>query len=99
MRNVTISLDYETARWARIEAARRDKSLPRFVSEVLRDLMTRPDACERVQQSYLSREPIPLGSPGQRYPSRDELHQRRPSPDFDGLNVVDPFIHEPAMLL
>ncbi|MDE0066983.1 MAG: hypothetical protein OXN44_08935 [Acidimicrobiaceae bacterium] len=76
MRNVTISLDDETARWARVEAARRDKSLSRFVSEVLRDLMTEPDAYERAQQSYLSRKPVPLGTPGQRYPTRDDLHQR-----------------------
>ena len=39
-------------------------------------LMTDPDAYEQAQQSYLSREPVPLGSPGQEYPTRDELHQR-----------------------
>ena len=76
MRNVTISLDDETARWARVEAARRGKSLSRFVSEVLRDLMTGPDAYKRAQESYLSRKPMTLGSPGQSYPNRDELHQR-----------------------
>ena len=76
MRNVTISLDDETALWARVEAARRDKSLSRFVSEVLRELMAEPDAYERAWQSYLNRKPVPLGKLGQRYPTRDEIHQR-----------------------
>ncbi len=76
LRNVTISLDEETARWARVEAARHDKSLSRFVSEMLRELMSGAGSYERARQSYLSREPIPLGTHGQRYPSRDEVHQR-----------------------
>ena len=76
MRNVTVSLDDETARWARIEAARRDTSLSRFVGDLLREQMTEPEAYERAKQSYLSRGPVILRSPGQRYPTRDEVHQR-----------------------
>jgi len=76
VRNVTISLDDETARWARIEAARRDTSLSRFVGDLLREQMNEPEAYQRAQQSYLSRGPMTLRAPGQRYPTRDEVHQR-----------------------
>ena len=76
MRNVTISLDDETARWARIEAARRDTSLSRYVGDLLREQMTEPEAYERAQQSYLSRGPVTLRVLGQQYPTRDEVHQR-----------------------
>jgi len=76
VRNVTISLDEETARWARIEAARRDTSLSRFVGDLLRKQMTEPEAYQRAQQSYLNRGPLVLRGPGQRYPTREEVHQR-----------------------
>ena len=35
MKNVTITLDEELARWARIEAARQTKSLSRLIAELL----------------------------------------------------------------
>ena len=46
MRNVTITLDDETAAWARIEAARRDTSVSRLVGEMLREKMARDNAYE-----------------------------------------------------
>lgn len=76
MRNVTISLDDETARWARVEAARNDSSLSRFVGEVLRERMSHDDSYERAAASYMSRMATPLGEIGQPYPSRDEIHRR-----------------------
>ena len=76
MRNVTISLDDETARWARIEAARRDTSLSRFVGAILQEAMSQPDAYTQAHQSYLSRAAVVMGAPQQPYPARDEVHQR-----------------------
>lgn len=76
MRDVTVSLDDETASWVRTEAARRDTSLSRFVGDILREQMTRPDDFERARQSYLSRASVPLGAPGRPYPTRGELYQR-----------------------
>jgi hypothetical protein len=35
MKNVTISMDEETAAWARVEAAKQGKSLSRYVGELL----------------------------------------------------------------
>src|SRR2546423_600253 len=39
MKNVTITLDRETAAWTRVHAARRNLSVSRFVGEVVRELM------------------------------------------------------------
>lgn len=76
MRNVTISLDDETARWARIEAARQDTSVSKMVASMLREKMDRQDAYERAKRSYFSRKPVPMSKPGDRYPTREELYER-----------------------
>lgn len=76
MRNVTISLDEETARWARIEAARQDTSVSKMVGAMLREKMDRQDAYERAKRSYLSRGPYPMSAPGDRYPTREEIYER-----------------------
>lgn len=76
MKNVTITLDEDTARWARIEAARRDTSVSRLIAELLRGYMEAEDDYERAMNSYFSRSPRALKKPGERYPSRDEIHER-----------------------
>lgn len=75
-KNVTITLDEETARWARIEAARRDSSISRFVGEVLRERMAREDAYRHARERFPSREPYVEPVEARRLPSRDELHDR-----------------------
>lgn len=77
MKNVTITLDEETAAWARVHAARRNVSLSRFVGELLREHMSEMREYDRAMRRYLSRGPFKAlkGSP-QRYPARDELHER-----------------------
>jgi hypothetical protein len=76
VKNVTITLDEETARWARIEAARRDTSLSRFIGEILRERMRREERYEAAMLDFLSRPRKPLTRPGETYPSREELHDR-----------------------
>jgi hypothetical protein len=76
VRNVTITLDDETAMWARVEAARNDTSVSRFVGQMLRRQMLDRANYARAQESFLSRGPVPLGVEGERYPSRDEVHER-----------------------
>ena len=75
MRNVTITLDEDTARWARVEAARRDMSLSRFLREILEEHRRADSEYEAAMRSYLSR----LGT-GPKwkgpYPSREEIYDR-----------------------
>lgn len=75
-RNVTITLDEATAKWARLEAARRDTSVSRFVGELLRERMREERSYGAAMRQFLSRPPQPLKLNG-RYPPRDELHERR----------------------
>jgi hypothetical protein len=39
LRNVTVTLEEDVARWARIEAARRDTSVSRLLGELLKERM------------------------------------------------------------
>lgn len=75
MRNVTLTLDEETARWARLEAARREVSVSRLVREMLQSHMRSQDAYSEALRSYQSRPARSLQPEGG-YPSRHELHDR-----------------------
>ncbi len=76
MKNVTITLDEEVARWARIKAAEHDTSVSRLVGEMLREKMLREKAYETSMRRFLARKPVMLRASGDRYPSREELHER-----------------------
>jgi plasmid stability protein len=73
MKNVTVTLDEETARWARIEAARRDVSVSSFLRELLKERMATEEGYEDAMRRYLSRPQVPLGTPR---PTREEVHDR-----------------------
>jgi hypothetical protein len=73
VKNVTVTLDEETARWARVEAARRDVSLSSLLRDLLREHMGGRESYSGAKDRYLSREPQKLGGPR---PSREELHDR-----------------------
>lgn len=75
-RNVTVTLDEETARWARVEAARRDTSVSRFLGELLRERMSEEDAYRAARERFLGREPYLKPVKGRRVPSRDQIHDR-----------------------
>jgi len=75
MKNVTVTLDEETARWARIEAARREMSVSSFIRQLLRERMGGQVAYAGAMNRFLARGGSDL-STGARYPSREELHER-----------------------
>lgn len=76
LKNVTITLDEDTARLARIEAARRDVSVSRLVGELLRNWLHGEQSYESAMKQYLSRTPKRLRTRRSRYPSREDLHDR-----------------------
>jgi hypothetical protein len=76
MKNVTVTLDEKTAAWARIHAARGNMSLSRFIAELLDRKMRESRDYERAMRRYLAREPARLSRDGERYPTRDEVHER-----------------------
>lgn len=77
MKNVTITLDEEVARWARIHAAEKDTSVSRLVGELLREKMLHEDNYQTLMEYYLSKQPRALKKKGDRYPRREELHDRK----------------------
>lgn len=76
MKNVTITLDEETAAWARVYAAQKDMSVSRFVGELLRERMRDARAYDDAMRRYLARPPFRLKGPAERLPARAELHDR-----------------------
>jgi len=74
LRNVTITLDEGTARWARVEAARQGKSVSKYVGELLRGSMLEQEAYGKAMASYMSRSPVQLSR--RRYPRREEVYER-----------------------
>lgn len=48
LRNVTVTLEEDVARWARIEAARRDTSVSRLLGELLKEKMGVTEAKDSV---------------------------------------------------
>lgn len=76
MKNVTITLDEEVARWARIWAAKHDTSVSRLVGSLLRQKMRDQRGYQVAMRQYLAQTPKPLKKTGT-YPSREELHDRK----------------------
>jgi hypothetical protein len=74
LRNVTVTLEEDVARWARIEAARRDTSVSRLLGELLKEKMAAPDAYNKAMRQTLARAPF-VRSKG-RYLTREEAHDR-----------------------
>jgi hypothetical protein len=76
LKNVTVTLDPDAARWARIEAARRDTSVSRLLGEILSEKMELDREYEAAMHRYLAQAPAVHRRPGQRYPGRDDVHAR-----------------------
>ena len=76
MKNVTITLDEEVARWARIRAAELSTSVSRLLGDMLRERMEREEVYEQALKQYISRKPRVLNESDKRYPGRDQLHDR-----------------------
>ena len=76
MKNVTITLEEEVARWARIRAAENNTSVSRFVGEMLRDIMDEEKSYQMAMDRYLSQPPTTLKDPVAKYPTREELYGR-----------------------
>ena len=77
MKNVTITLEEETARWARIRAARQGTSVSRLRGKVLKEMMLRDRGYETARKNFMEKTPRELKARGKKYPGRDELHERR----------------------
>jgi len=74
LRNVTVTLEEDVARWARIEAARNETSVSRLLGEILRDRMRNNQGYERAMRRALTRKAFL--KTGGKYLSREDAHDR-----------------------
>ena len=77
MKNISITLDEDTAVWARIYAARYNMSLSRFVGDLLHKTMQESQEYESSMRRYLAKAPVHLKAAGSTYPTREDVNERR----------------------
>ena len=76
MKNVTITLDEQTAAWIRVYAARHNTSVSRIVGELLRERMKEGKEYEQAMRRFLSKPPVGFRWKDGGRPSLDQLHDR-----------------------
>lgn len=80
LKNVTITLDPEVARWARRKAADEDISVSKYIARLLETEMRQTDAYWRAYEEW-KKLPDDLGAPepidASKRMTRDEVHERR----------------------
>ena len=76
MKNVTITLPEDLARWVRIRAAENDRSVSRWVAEMLEGTRRQEDEYDVAMKRYLAMRPFRIDWPDGRRPTREELYDR-----------------------
>jgi hypothetical protein len=76
MKNITITLDADTARRARVRAAERNMSVSRYVGELLRKDIQESSEYDDAMKRYFGSNLVIRRQPGERRPTREELHDR-----------------------
>ena len=76
MKNVTITLPDDLARWLRVRAAEDDRSVSRWVADLLARMRYREDKYDVAMKRYLAMKPVKIDWPDDRRPMRAELYDR-----------------------
>jgi hypothetical protein len=74
LQNMTITVDEDVARWARVKAAMEKSSVSRLVGEMLKERMLKEEGYESAMKRYLAMKPSVI-SRGP-YSKRDALYER-----------------------
>ena len=75
MKKVTITLPEDLARWLRIKAAKDNRSVSRWLAELLERMWRQEDQYEIAMKRYLEK-PRKIDWPNDRRPTREELYDR-----------------------
>ena len=76
MKNVTVTLNEDVARWVRVHAAERNTSVSKLLGEMLKVRMEREKGYQSARLRFMSHRPQKLRKADGKFPSRDELHER-----------------------
>ena len=101
MKNITVTLPEETARWVRVRAAENERSVSRWLADLIEDTRRHDDEYEVAMRSFLARKPRKLHWIDGRRPTRDEIHDRpvlrwERKPAVDGRSVSGAHRREPT---
>lgn len=74
---MTITVEEDVARWARVRAAEQDTSVAQLVGDVLKEKMLQDDAyATAMREHFALLKPLAFEKPEGRFPTRDEVHDR-----------------------
>ena len=76
MKNITITLPEDVARWLRIKAAENERSVSKWLAELLESMQRQEDEYEIAMKRYLAMKPRKINWPNGRRPTREELYDR-----------------------
>ena len=76
MKNITITLPEDVARWLRIKAAQDDRSVSRWLAEMLQRIQRQEDQYDVAMNQYLAMKPHRIDWPDGHRPTREELYDR-----------------------
>ncbi len=75
MKNVTLSLPDDVAKWARVWAAEHDMSVSKMLRTLLEQRMKASNDYQKAMETFLKRKPVRLKKKGP-YPTREAIHER-----------------------
>ncbi len=76
MKNITVTLPEECARWVRVRAAQEDRSVSRWLAELLEGMRRREDDYDAAMDRLLAIKPQKLRWIDGRRPTREEIYDR-----------------------
>ena len=76
MKNITITLPEDLARWVRVRAAENERSVSKWIAELLEGTRRREDDYDMAMRQFLAVEPRRMEWVDGRRPTREELHDR-----------------------
>ena len=76
MKNITITLPEEVARWLRVKAAENERSVSKWLAELLEGMQRQEDGYEVAMRRALSIKSRKMEWVAGRRPTREELHDR-----------------------
>lgn len=76
MKNITITLPEDLARWVRVRAAENERSVSKWIAELLEGTRRREDDYDMAMRQFLAVAPRRMEWVDGRKPTREELHDR-----------------------
>ena len=76
MKNITVTLPEDLARWVRIRAAENERSVSRWLADLLEGMRRQDDGYAIAMKQFLAVDPRRMEWIDSRKPTREELHDR-----------------------